>query len=448
MRPLHLLLPFTLFAAAFAQQDPAKPNPTPTAPRPQGALPPGVKPMSDAERAELKRQSDAKMAAMKAAAQADAAKAEAAKLAAAKAAGQVPDKAPEQAPPNKLPTQPPGPVKGTETWFQVADKSVDVPAGETEAEVTFAFSNPTGKDIDWRQLNGSCQCTNARIRVGGRTYELKPKPYQLVELKGEKGEVREPVSGIPVRSGESGEVEVHMDTHGLAGSKLVTVDIHTTDPGMPMGRLQMTARGQMPFTLTPNQIELGNMTWGQKREFSVKLTSPQPDFEILGSDPLPKELTATWTKGTDNGKTVWTITGAYGPIESGEATGCNVYLRTNIKGGDQILLKVLAVVKPPLTVTPGLLTLGIIRRGKPRIEKITLTPTEGTEFAVSAVRLEGSSVDAKFVTTRVGKDGKSVVVEVEIAAEVPAGLVSGDLVLDLTHPTVKSQKVRFNGYAR
>ncbi|MBK8097708.1 MAG: hypothetical protein IPK26_11410 [Planctomycetes bacterium] len=271
----------------------------------------------------------------------------------------------------------------------------------------------------------------------------------MVELKDEKGEVRETVTVIPVHSGESGEVEVHMDTHGFAGSKLVTLDIHTTDPGMPMGRLQMTARGQMPYTLTPPQVELGNMTWGQKREFTLELASPsQQDFDIVGSDPLPKELTATWTKGSKDGRTVWTITGAYGPIESGEATGCNVYLRTNIKGGDQIMLKVLASVKPPLTVTPGLLTLGIVRRGKPRIEKVTLTPTEGIEFDVSAVRLEAASVDSKFIATRVRKDGKSVVVEVEIAADVPAGLVSGDLVMDLTHPTLKVQKVRFNGYAR
>ena len=55
---------------------------------------------------------------------------------------------------------------------------------------------------------------------------------------------------------------------------------------------------------------------------------------------------------------------------------------------------------------------------------------------------------AAAVVARTRKDGKKLIVEVEIADNAPTGMLKGELVVGLNHPSVKDKRIMFNGFVR
>jgi hypothetical protein len=52
------------------------------------------------------------------------------------------------------------------------------------------------------------------------------------------------------------------------------------------------------------------------------------------------------------------------------------------------------------------------------------------------------------VTTHQSKVGKDLVIELEVAKDVPTGLLKGSMVVKLNHPAVSERKIMFNGFVR
>ena len=89
-----------------------------------------------------------------------------------------------------------------------------------------------------------------------------------------------------------------------------------------------------------------------------------------------------------------------------------------------------------------------IKRGSARSEKVTFEPNDGSDLQVTNIQFEGATVDAKYLTAKHSKDGKKLIVELEVAKDVPLGLLRGVMVVNLNHPAVKERKITFNGYVR
>lgn len=335
-------------------------------------------------------------------------------------------------------------------WFPERELNQQMKPGQEDAVGVFRFKNPGDKPVEWKQMLGSCTCTSAKVRVADRNYELQPKPLQLFRVTGSGDAVhKEPVASIPIAAGESGEVEVHMAMHGAVGAKSVSLDIHTSDPEVPVIKLQLTAAGLTAITVSPLEVELGTVSCGEQRDFSVTVTSAaQPDFEIIGNDPFPKDLTAAAEKAIKDGAAVWTVRGRYAPTSASATGGGNLKFDTNIKGAESFTIRVRAIVKMPIECKPSLLQLNKVRAGQGRTEKIVVEANDGTDLAATAVRIEGLTIAERFVKVSSKKDGKNVVVELEIAPDAPTGLVRGDIIVELNHPTVKQQRVLFNGFVR
>lgn len=363
----------------------------------------------------------------------------------AKGDPQVQDGAPVAAPrPGQMPGNP---------WFPVADIDLGTYFGEGEASGTFRWKNPTDQAIEWRNLHGSCQCIRAVIRVEERVYELRPKqPTPLVRVTRDAAgrEQTEPVSAIAIGPAEAGEVEVHLDMHGITGPKMATLDIHTTDPTLPQIKLKWNAVGAQLFSISPPEVQLNKMVWSESRDFTVTVTSPlKRDFNITGMDAVDKSFDVSWEKTMNGDLAVWTIKGRYGPVGEDTAGGGVLKFRTDVNGSSPFTVRVMAFVQGPLEVKPGgFLTLGMIRQGSALHKEVVFEPNDGSSLELTGYHFERLRGSEEWLKVTSSKDGNKLVIDFAVLEGAPSGLLKGDLVVELNHPLVKEKRIMFNGYVR
>lgn len=339
-------------------------------------------------------------------------------------------------------------------WFPVLERDLGTYFHNEHAEGHFEFKNPKAEDVEWRSLLASCQCSKAVIRVGDRVYELtnKPQPNTLTrKYKNDAGaEVSEKVASIPVKANESGEVEVHMEMNGISGLRQASIDIHTTDTDTPMVKLKFQATGAQMFVLSPAEVNFNQMAWNEKREFTVTVTSPvQKDFNITRMDDVGEDFTVNYEKTMRGDVAVWTIQGSYGPVKSEVGGGGVLRFHSDLAGNPTFQVRVSAFVKGPLEVKPGsFLSIGMIRKGNGKKEKVVFESNDGIELKATSIRFEKLTVDPALVVAHQSKDGNNLVVELEISEQVPSGLLRGDMVVELNHPVIKEKRILFNGFVR
>ena len=355
--------------------------------------------------------------------------------------------APVPAPVTRPGTMPPN------TWFAVTELDLGSYFGEGEATGVLRWKNPTNKPVEWRNLNGSCQCLHVTVRAGDRTYELRPKQQPpLVRVKNSGGgrQDTEPVNMISIEPNEEGEIEVRLDMHAVTGSKMATLDIHTTDPGQAQLRLKWTAVGATLFTISPAEVNLNKMTWSESRDFTATVVSPlYKDFNITRMDDAGKAFQVSWEKTMNGPTAAWTIKGKYGPVDGETAGGGLLKFYTDIRGEMPFTLRVMAFVQGPLEVKPGgFLTLGMIPKGKTLKKEIVFEPNDGTKLEMTGYHFEKTSVAGEVLTVKSSKDGEKLVVAIEVSDKAPIGLLKGDLVVELNHPLMKEKRIMFNGFVR
>ncbi|MBL8754506.1 MAG: DUF1573 domain-containing protein [Planctomycetes bacterium] len=342
---------------------------------------------------------------------------------------------------------------GGNSWFPVTSRDLGTYYGQGDATGVFTFKNPTDKAVVWSTLSGSCQCAKVTIRVGGRVYELssKPNPNRLTrvtKVPGQPDQI-EQVQQITIEAGQEGEVEAHLDMNGITGPKQAHLDVHTSDPALPQFKLNFNANGAQLFAISPNEVQLNKMTWSESREFTVTVTSPlQKDWKIVRMDDA-KAFSATWEKVENNGVVSWVIKGKYGPVDGETGGGGVLKFTTDVQGGASFNVRVLAFVQGPLEVKPGaFLTLGLIRKGTSLKKEVVFEPNDGKDLQAVSLKFEKLTLGSEFISATSRKDGNKLVVELAVSDQAPAGLLKGDLVVELNHPLVKDKKIMFNGFIR
>lgn len=342
---------------------------------------------------------------------------------------------------------------GGNAWFPVTNKDLGTYFGTGEAVGIFHFKNPNDTPIDWKQLTGSCQCAKATVRVGDRIYELssKPTPNQLMrvtKVAGQPDKV-ERVQQIQIEAGATGEVEVHMDMNQITGPKQASLDIHTSDPALSHMKINFTATGAQLFAVSPTEVNLNKMVWDETREFTVTVTSPiQKQWNIVRMDEV-KSFSATWEKAEADGKTTWTIKGKYGPVDQDSQGGGVLKFYTDVQGSASFSVRVAAFVQGPLEVKPGaFLTYGLVRKGSSGKKEVVFEPNDEFDLQATSLTFDKLSVSPDALVARSRKDGKKLIVELEISDKAPGGMVKGELVVALNHPLVKEKRIMFNGFVR
>jgi hypothetical protein len=143
----------------------------------------------------------------------------------------------------------------------------------------------------------------------------------------------------------------------------------------------------------------------------------------------------------------WLLKGAYRKDYPGDSRG-ELELRTNLATVPVVKVKVKATVRNLIEMEPGIFVLGVVRKGKGSTARVVLTATDGRNLEATALRLEKLTLAEKYVTLRSDEDGSKLVVGLQVAADARAGLIRGDVVVELDHPLAKVQRVLFNGFVR
>jgi hypothetical protein len=319
----------------------------------------------------------------------------------------------------------------------------------------FAFKHPGGGPVSFKNLAGSCQCAQAVITVGDRVYELTKKPVSNSLHRIDKGDdgklVRKRITHLNVEPGEEGTIEVQMEMGGMQGYKDATLSITTTDPAMKQVTLAWQAKGVKLFNITPNDVFLNNMKWGDTRKFAFIVESEvKPDFKLLDAEDLPPYVKIS-KKLIDrpNGKKAWKVDGTFGPNADPKSGGAALKFKTDWKGRE-VQLNIIATITGPVSIEPGtFISFGKIRKGEGAERKVTITPNGDFKIEATKIEFQDVTLDGKYISaSAVQEDGK-LVVTVKIAKEAEgAFLVRGKMILHLNHPAIGTKKFNFNGILR
>lgn len=333
-------------------------------------------------------------------------------------------------------------------WFPSLEAALEVKAAESEAKHVFPFHNPRSQAHEWRSLTGSCTCSSAVILVGDRRYELRSKEKKLYHVTGQPGSAdATQVTSIPIGAGESGQVEMHVDTHGAKGQKLVSLDIQTTDPEVPALRLQLRANIESLFTVNPPGLGLGLVPLGEERKFSVLVSAISNDFAITELLPPPKGLTATFARTAEAGRNIWQIQGTF-RLDTPGATNHILQFKTNQPAAPTFQVPIHANVQALVEVKPAIFTVGKVRKGEVTKSKVRFTAADGKQLNATALRFENLNVPETAVALQSSHEGNDLVVELEVTAAAPTGLLKGDVVVELDHPSIKQKRLPFNAFVR
>jgi hypothetical protein len=75
-------------------------------------------------------------------------------------------------------------------------------------------------------------------------------------------------------------------------------------------------------------------------------------------------------------------------------------------------------------------------------------PNDGSSLDLTGYHFERLRGDEQWLKVTSSKDGNKLVVDFAVLEGAPAGLLKGDLVVELNHPLVKEKRIMFNGYVR
>jgi len=357
---------------------------------------------------------------------------------------------PNAVPPQVAPKAPAEPMRSN-PWFPVVEKNLGTYMSHEEAKGVFKFKNPNQEAQSIRHLQPSCACSKILLRVGARHFEYggQANPGQIFETD-EKGGNRKLVKEIPVAAGEEGEVEIHMEMTGVIGLRSATLDLHLTDPTLPLAKIKFEATGAQMYLVSPAEVNLNTMTWAESREFQVTVTSPiLKDFNIVRMDEAGKDFKVTYEKAMDNGAARWVIKGTYGPVSAESGSGGMLRFFTDQANANNFQVRVAAFVKGPLEVRPGaFLSLGMIRKGTARKQQVVFEPNDQTDLQATSITFDKLTVPQEFVSCSQSKDGKKLVLELNISDQAPAGMLRGNIVVKTNHPGLPEKVLMFNGYVR
>lgn len=352
-------------------------------------------------------------------------------------------------------TAPSAPQSQSNPWFDKLRLDLGTFLGDEKATGKFAFRNPTGAEQKFTNVVGSCSCTRAVFKIGERVYSLDKEPVanSLHRLEKRDGqEVKERVSHITINPGETGEIEVQMDMHGVRGPKEATLSIQTSDQATPQISLAWAAVGAIYFEVNPPDVHLNEMTWNDKKDFQFEISSPlKEDFNVTGHDDLPQGVKLAYEKTTRNGRAVWVVKGTYGPGVDERANGAVLNFKTDLDG-KKVEARLVAFVKGPLTVDPGgFISLGFVPINETKSKVIKITPSDDFDLKADRIEFEDLQVpkgSEDKLTAVPSKDGKTLIVTLTVAAGMPRTTIRGKLKVHLNHPMAPMKEFLFNGFVR
>jgi hypothetical protein len=189
-----------------------------------------------------------------------------------------------------------------------------------------------------------------------------------------------------LQPGEETSVVAHMDTSRFIGPRTVTVFVQFDRPKFEEVRLWVQANARNDFTLAPDSLAFGQVKRGTTHDASVNLTFfGHTGAKIISARGESNYIqpTVTEVRRTEYEVVYKVETKLRGDTPVGKWY-TDIWLKTNIASLPQLRVPLTVDVESPLTVSPGLLSLGEVKVSSENQRRIIVRGVK--PFRISSIK--------------------------------------------------------------
>ena len=304
----------------------------------------------------------------------------------------------------------------------------------------FKFKNESEVTYLMDHLAKTCACAKAWLIQGGEEIE-----YTKVAMEPRK---------LP--PGGEGAIKVLLDMTGIHSLKDGTATLRFTDPagGHIHQTVKFQATGMSYFKVEPPSLTFTKMRWDEKKDFSFTVSSPHVEKWSITDwkSGLPAGVTLAEPEIRQGEKgPVYTFKGTLGPGLKPGVGGGTIKLETDFDKIRFIEFSLLADVVSPLEISRNHLGFGVVRQRRGKTLSFTLTcKDEKHPLQFVRARLTKLNRRLKYLDLQVEekKPGREYRISLTLKRLIPKGFCKGEILLELSHPFLKEQRVDFGAIVR
>lgn len=304
---------------------------------------------------------------------------------------------------------------------------------------SYDFNNEGPGELVISSVQPSCGCTAKKVAV------FEDGPEGSVE--------KEYVMNTPIKAGQRGRVEAHLNTTGAHGVKSSKLTVHSNDPLMPTSVLQISANVEQFFKLEPPAISKPMMSRKEGGEATVKLTCLKAeDFTLKSFDGLPDWMELTLNKPDTAKKNEAEIKVRFKPGMKEGNFNHQAVLHLSIPGSEKerdLRLMVNGSAVGALQMTPNPIGIGLVPQGKPKSMKVTVQNREPeASFKVTEVVIDCPQKEFMTAEIKPEMEGQTYTIDLTINEKCPAGALRGNLKILTNHADYPETQIPFYGMVK
>lgn len=195
-----------------------------------------------------------------------------------------------------------------------------------------------------------------------------------------------------LQPGEDTTLQASMDTSRFIGFRAVTIFVQFSAPAFEEVRLVVQANARTDFAVSPDTLTFGQVKRGAGPTASVTVTfHGHRDASVVKAkaDSNYVQPTVVETRRTDF-EVVYTVTAKLREDTPVGKWYTDVWLETTVVGLNSIRVPLTVEVQPPLTASPQVLSLGVVKAGDESGGKVLVRGT--APFKIVAIKGGGDGL--------------------------------------------------------
>ena len=324
----------------------------------------------------------------------------------------------------------------------IASGAMSSQSGLASGPLTYGSLRFDKNSIDFGDVFRGTQLTH-RFRLtnsgpGPLTIQGVHSACNCTAVEVERGRKYEP--------GETGFIEVTLDTSDFAGNIVKTVTVISNERLLPDRTLTLRAKVKTEIFADPPLIDFGDVRLKSADSRVARIKSaPGKPLEVSGLDYNDKILSAKVVREQDD----WVVTVQLMPEISPGFLKESIIVRNNSAHLPKLALPVRALVLGNIELSPGYIEFGALASTEAVQRSVTLHSTDTYKIVnmrgdmqINGQKVEQIASYLKIESQPASQDTQLINVELKNIAK-QAGSVRGKLYIETTDPTQKELSVDF-----
>ncbi len=219
-----------------------------------------------------------------------------------------------------------------------------------KAEYEFRLKNLYVENVHIASVRASCGCTSASVKDDKRL----------------------------LKTHETGAILAHINSRAYQGARSATITVTFDRPFGAEVQLHVSAHIRGDVVVEPGSAQLGSVAQGTVAEKTLRVSSPaRSDFRILEVHCANPHLSATATEDRrGSGQTAYQLRVRLAPDAPAGYVRDQLVLVTNDYRNRQVHVLVEGRVRPPISISPTLLFMGILKPGEKASKQLVIRSEE------------------------------------------------------------------------